>query len=104
MTPELFGLSNAQTLLSEVVFQKQLNPDSDVPLNNAVFTLDCKCKEVFLSFQEFSYFNLNIIAISASTFTIILCFYESVPSSCLILNIYHFVRNITGEGKIVRNY
>lgn len=51
MTPEFVGLSNTQTLLSEVAFQQQLNPDNDMPLNNAVFTLDCKCKEGFFLFK-----------------------------------------------------
>lgn len=36
---------------------------------------------------------------STNTITIILHLYELVSSRCLILNVYHFIPNITGEGK-----
>lgn len=49
MTPVFVG----QAFLSEVAFQKWSNPDTDIPLNNVGFALDCKCKEVvFFSFED----------------------------------------------------
>lgn len=63
------------------------------------FVLDCKCKEVLVFFfLRLNHFRLNIISTSTNTITIILHLYELV-SRCLILNVYHFILNITGEGK-----